>query len=182
MLSFKPAFSLSFFTLIKRLFSSSSLSPIRVVSSSYLRLLVFPLAVLIPACDLSNPAFLLMYSAYKLNKHGDKIQPWCIPFLILNQSVVPCLALIVSSWPVYRFLRRQVKYSGIPISLRIFQFVVVYTVKGFRVVNETKVDVFLEFPCFLYDPTGVGNLISGSSALSNQLVHLEVLSACTAET
>ena len=161
-------FQASFFTLLfhphQEVVYSSSLSPIRVVSSSYLRLLVFPLGVLIPACDLSNPAFLLMYSAYKLNKHGDKIQPWCIPFLILNQSVVPCLALIVSSWPVYRFLRRQVKYSGIPISLRIFQFVVVYTVKGFRVVNETKVDVFLEFPCFLYDPTNIGSLISGSSA------------------
>ena len=62
------------------------------------------------------------------------------------------------------------------------RFVVIHTVKGFSVVSETKVDVFLEFPCFLYDPTGVGNLISGSSALSNQLVHLEVLSACTAET
>ena len=62
------------------------------------------------------------------------------------------------------------------------RFVVIHTVKGFSVVSEAKVDVFLEFPCFLYDPTGVGNLISGSSALSNQLVHLEVLSACTAET
>ena len=44
------------------------------------------------------------------------------------------------------------------------QFVVVYTVKGFRVVNEAAVDVFLKFPCFLYDPTNIGSLISGSSA------------------
>ena len=50
MLSFKPAFSLSSFTFIKRLFSSSSLSAIRVVSSAYLKLLIFLLAVLIPAC------------------------------------------------------------------------------------------------------------------------------------
>ena len=50
MLSFKPAFSLSSFTFIKSLFSSSSLSAIRVVSSAYLRLLIFPLAILIPAC------------------------------------------------------------------------------------------------------------------------------------
>ena len=49
MLSFKPVFSLSSFTLIKRLFSSSSLSAIRVVSSAYLRLLIFLLAILIPA-------------------------------------------------------------------------------------------------------------------------------------
>ena len=50
MLSFKPTFSLSSFTLIKRLFSSSSLSAIRVVSSAYLRLLIFLLEILIPAC------------------------------------------------------------------------------------------------------------------------------------
>ena len=46
------------------------------------------------------------------------------------------------------------------------QFVVIYTVKGFSVVNEAEVDVFLEFSCFFYDPTNVGNLISGSSAFS----------------
>ena len=50
MLSFKPAFSLSSFTIIKRLFISSSLSAMRVVSSTYLRLLIFLLAILIPAC------------------------------------------------------------------------------------------------------------------------------------
>ena len=43
------------------------------------------------------------------------------------------------------------------------QFVVIHTVKGFSVVNEAEVDVFLEFPCFLYDPVNVGNLTSGSS-------------------
>ena len=42
----------------------------------------------------------------------------------------------------------------------------IHTVKGFIIVNEAKVDVFLEFPCFLYDPATVGNLISGSSAFS----------------
>ena len=40
----------------------------------------------------------------------------------------------------------------------------IHTVKGFSIVNEAEVDAFLEFPCFLYDPTSVGNLISGSSA------------------
>ena len=73
MLSFKPNFPLSFFTFIKRLFSSSSLSAIRVVSSAYLRLLVFLPAILIPACASSSPAFLMMYSAYRLNKQGDNI-------------------------------------------------------------------------------------------------------------
>ena len=54
MLSFKSTFSLSSFTFIKRLFNSSSLSAIRVVSSAYLKLLMFLPAILIPACDISN--------------------------------------------------------------------------------------------------------------------------------
>ena len=62
LLSFKPSFSLSSFTFIKRLFSYSLLSAIRVVSSAYLRLLIFLLAILIPACALSSLAFLMMYS------------------------------------------------------------------------------------------------------------------------
>ena len=85
MLSFKPTFSLSYFTFIKRLFSST-LSAIRVVSSAYLKLLIFLPAILILACASSNPAFLMMYFAYKLNKQGDTIQPWRTPFPIWNQS------------------------------------------------------------------------------------------------
>ena len=46
------------------------------------------------------------------------------------------------------------------------QFIVIHTVKGFSTVNKVEVDVFLEFPYFFYDPTNVGNLISGSSAFS----------------
>ena len=61
MLSFKPTFSLSFFTFIKRLFSSSSLSAIKVVSSAYLRLLLFLPAILIPACASCSPEFLMLY-------------------------------------------------------------------------------------------------------------------------
>ena len=120
MLSFKPTFSLSSFTFIKRLLSSCSVSAMRVMSSAYLRLLIFLLAILIPACASSSPTFYMMYSAYKLNKQGDNIQSWRTPFPIWNQCIVPCLVLSVASWPAYRFLRRQVKWSGIPISLRIF--------------------------------------------------------------
>ena len=75
MLSFKPAFSLSSFIFIKRLFSFSLLSAIRVESSVYLKLLIFLLAILITACASSSPAFHTMYSAYKLSKQGDNIQP-----------------------------------------------------------------------------------------------------------
>ena len=120
MLSFKPTFSPSSFTFIKRFFSSS-LSTIRVVSSTYLRLLMLLRAIFIPACASSTPAFLMMCSAYKLNNQGDNIQPWRIPFPIWNQSVVPYLVLIVASWPACRFLKRQVSWSGSPIYLRIFQ-------------------------------------------------------------
>ena len=119
MLSFKPTFPLSSFTFIKRLFTFSSLSVIRVMSSAYLRLLIFLPAILIPACASSSPEFLMMYSAYKLNKHGDNIQPWHTPLPIWNQSVVPCPVLTVASWPAYRFLKRQVRWSGILISFRI---------------------------------------------------------------
>ena len=87
-LSFKPTFLLSSF--IRRLFSSSSLFAIRVASFAYLRLLIFHLEILIPACESFRPAFHMMYSAYKLNKQGDNIQPWHTPFSILNQSTVPC--------------------------------------------------------------------------------------------
>ena len=65
----------------------------------------------------------------RLSDWSDLI--WCTPFPIWNQSVVPCLVLTVVSWPAYRFLKRQVRWSDIPISLRIFQFVVIHTVKGF---------------------------------------------------
>ena len=59
------------------------------------------------------------------------------------------------------------------------QFVVIHSVKGFGVVN--KADVFLELSCFFYDPMDVGSLISGSSAFSIQLEHLEVHGSCTVE-
>ena len=71
----------------------SSLSAIRVVSSAYLRLLIFLPAILIPAYDSSSPGFHMIYSASKLSKPGDSIQSCRTPFPILNQSVVLCLLL-----------------------------------------------------------------------------------------
>ena len=83
MLSFKPNYSFSSFTFIKRLFAFC----IRVVSSEYLMLLIFLPAILITACASSSPVFLMMYSAYKLNKQANNMQPWHTPFLIWNQWV-----------------------------------------------------------------------------------------------
>ena len=88
MLSFKPALSLSFFIFIKRLFSSS-LSAMRVVSFAYLRLLIFLHAILIPAYISSSPAFLVIYSAYKLNKQVtvyslDILLSWFVTSLLFH--------------------------------------------------------------------------------------------------
>ena len=127
---------------MKKLFSSCSLPAIRVVSSTYLRLLIFLPAMLIPACASSSPAFHMMYSTYMLNKQDDNTQPWHTPFPIWNQSVVPCPILTVASWPAYRFLRSQVKWSGSPISKNFPQFVVIHTVKSFSILSEAEVGVF----------------------------------------
>ena len=69
----------------KRLFSSFSLSAIIMVSSACLRLLIFLPTILISACASFSPTFCMVYSAYKLNKQGDNIHPWCTPFPIWNQ-------------------------------------------------------------------------------------------------
>ena len=107
-----------------------------------------------------------MYSAYKLNKQGDNIQPWCTPFLIWNKSIVPRPVLTVASWPAYRFLKRQVRWSGIPILKNFPQFVVIHTVKRIGVVHKLEVHIFLELSCFLNDQMDVGILISGTSDFS----------------
>ena len=77
MLNFRATFSLSSFTFVKRLFDegSSSLSYIRLVSYAFLKLLIFLLAILIPVCASSILSFHKIYSAYKLNKQCDNIQP-----------------------------------------------------------------------------------------------------------
>ena len=93
-------------------------------------------------------------------------------FPIWKQSIVPRPVLTVASWSVYRFLRRHVRWSGIPISWRIFHSFVIYTVKGFGLVNKAEVDVCLELSCFFDDPTNVGNLNSGSSAFSKSSLNI----------
>ena len=131
----------SSFTFIKRLFRFSLLSAIRVVSSAYLRLLLFLLAILIPACDASSPACHMMCSVLKLNKQGNSIQP-CTPFIIWSWSTVPCKVLTIGYWLTYRFLRRQVMWSGTPYVFKnLPQFVVIHTVRGFGIVSKAEVDV-----------------------------------------
>ena len=113
-----------------------------------------------------------MYSADKLNKQGDNIQPWHTPFPIWNQSVVPCPAITVASWPAFRFLKRQVKWSGIPLFQNFPQFVVIHTVKSFGIVNKEEIDVFFWNSCFFDDLADFGNLVSGSSAFSKTSLNI----------
>ena len=61
------------------------------------------------------------------------------------------------------------------------QFVMIHTVKGFGIVNEAEVDIFLKLSCFFDDPTDVSNLISGSSTLSKSSLNIWKLSSCTAD-
>ena len=93
MLNFKPAFSLSSFTFIKRLFSSSSLSVIRMLSYAYLRLLIFLLAVLIPAW---SSLFHVMYSIYKLKI--SRVTSLFSNFLLIASFVVWLLENVIYSF------------------------------------------------------------------------------------
>ena len=99
-----------------------------------------------------------MYSAYKLNKQGDNTQPWRTPFRTWNQS----------SWSAYRFLKRWVRWSGMPISFRIFHSLLGST----QSKALAEIDVFLELSCFFSDLEDAGNLISGSSAFSKTSLNI----------
>ena len=119
-MSFKPTFSLSSFTFIKRLLVLLHFLPEGWCHLHIWGYWYFSQQSWFQLVVSSSLAFCMMYSAYKLNKQGDNIQPWRIPFPIWNQSVVPCPVLTVASWPAYRFQKRQVRWSGIPISWRLF--------------------------------------------------------------
>ena len=113
-----------------------------------MRLLIFLPSILIPAFDSFGLAFHMMYSAYKLNKQDDNIQPGCTPFPILNQFVVPCLVLTVASRPTFGYLMQRADSLektliwNSHLFKNFLQFVVIHTVKDFSVVNEAKVDFF----------------------------------------
>ena len=109
MLSFKLTFSFSAFTSIKWLFSSSALSAIRVVSSLYLRLLIFFSAILISACALSSLSFQMIYSACKLNNKVETmtysfpyLEPVCCSMFSSNSCFLTCIQISrEAGWMVY---------------------------------------------------------------------------------
>jgi len=101
MLSFKPTFSLSSFTFIKRLFSSSFLSAIRVVSSAYLRLLIFLPAILIPACASSSPALHLLKNQSTINFS-----------MLFNNQIWLCWSFLFYVWFLFHsFLLLSLTYK-----------------------------------------------------------------------
>ena len=116
MLSFKPAYSLSFFTFIKRLLSPSLLYDIKMVSSAYLRLLIFSPAILIPAAESSSSAFHMMHSVYNLNKQSDKYTAWTYSF----PNFEPVCYSMSSSNYCFLSCIQVSQEVGIPISLRLF--------------------------------------------------------------
>ena len=129
MLNFKPVFSLSSFAFIKRLFSS--FSGFRVVSSAYLRLLIFLQEILIPACGSSSPAFFMMHSAQKFNEQVDNNTG--LSYSFPNLETV-CCSTSSSNYCFLTHIRvsqEAGECSGIPISLKIFHNLLWSTVKSF---------------------------------------------------
>ena len=110
----------------------------------------------------------------------DAFKLWCwrrllrVPWTARrsNQSIVPCPVLTVASQPAYRFLRRQVRWSGIPISWRIFHSLLWPTKSKAFAHSIKQKQMFFWNSCFFYDPTGVGNLISDFSAFSKSSLNI----------
>ena len=114
-----------------------------------------------------------MYSAYKVNKQGDNIQPWHTPFLIWQSVCCPMsssnccfLTCIQVSQEVGQVVWYSHLFQNFP------QFIVIHTAKGFDTVNKAEIDVFLELSYFFDNPADVGNLISGSSAFSKTSLNI----------
>ena len=112
----------------------------------------------------------MMYSACKLNKQGDNIQPWQTPFPIWNQSVIPYPVQLLLPDLHTGFSRGK---SGGLVFPSLSELSTVYCDphKGFDIVNKVEIVVFLELSCFLHDPD-VGNLISGSSDFSKTSLNI----------
>ena len=89
-----------------------------------------------------------------------------------TSPLLPCPVITIASWSAHRFLRGQGRCSGVPISWRISHGLLWSMVKSFGVVSKAGVDTSLELSCFFYDPTDVGNLISGSSAFSKSSLNI----------
>ena len=167
MWSFKPDFSPSSFTLIKRLFSSIHFLPLE-----WYHLHIWGCCCFSDNLD-SNLLFIQAGISHDVLCLKVKWGRWqyiafIYPFpnlesLCCSMSSSKCWVLTCTQ--VFQEAGKVVWYSHI--FLKFPQFVVIHTAKTFSIVNEAGIDDFLEFPWFFYDSVNVGNLISGSSAFLN---------------
>ena len=141
-----------------RLFSSFLLSAIKVVSSAYLRLLIFLPAILIPGYASSNLALRSRVTICSLDILLSDLEAVCCSMSSSNCCFLICIRISQEAGQVVWYAHLS---QNFPL------FVMIYTVKGFGVINKVEVDVFLEFSCCFDDTIDVGNLISGSSACLN---------------
>ena len=113
-----------------------------------------------------------MYAAYKLNKQGENIQPWRTPFPIRTVccSMSSSNCCFLTYMQVFQEAGEVVWYSHLFQNFP--QFVVIHTVKGFGIVNKAETEDFVELSCLFDDPVDIGNLISGSSALSKTSMNI----------
>ena len=119
----------------------------------------------------------MMYSAYKLNKQGNNIQPCCTPFPIWTCCFWSLFCFMSSSNCCFLTCVQVSQEAGQVVWYsHLFQnfseFIVIHTVKGFGIVNKAEIDVFLELSCLFDDPVDVGNLISDSSAFSKSSLNI----------
>ena len=120
----------------------------------------------------SSPAFHMMYSAYELNKQGQyTVLMYSLPNLeSVLFSVSGSNGCFLTCIQISQEAGKVIWYSDLFKNFP--QFVGIHTVKVFGVVNEADVDIFLELSCFFYDPTDVGNLISGFPAFSKSSLNI----------
>ena len=172
-LRFKPAFSLSSFTFIKRLFSSSLLSAIGVMSSAYLNCWYFSQQswfrlVLHPAWHFTwhtlHRSSMSRMTIYKLVPNVEQVH---CSMSISNCCFLTCIKFSQKTGKVVWYSYLFKKFSTVCLS---------NTIKGFSIVNEAGIVVFLEFSSFFYDPTDVINLYSGSSAFSKSSFYIWMFS------
>ena len=100
------------------------------------------------------------------------LEPVCCSMSSSNCCLLTCIQIFQETGQVVWYSHL---FQNFP------HFIVIHTVKGFGIVNKAEIDVFLELSCFFDDPVDVGNFLSGASAFSNQLEHLEVHGSCIAE-
>ena len=142
------------------------------MSSANLRLSIFLPTILIPAYASSSSAFLMLYSAYKLNTQW---QYAALTYSFSNLELV-CCCMSSSNCCFLTCIQISQEADQVVLYFHLFQnfpqFIVIHIVKCFGIVNKEEIDIFLELSCFINDPADIGNLISGPSAFSKPSLNI----------